>query len=109
MIYGVGIRSRYRGGAGGSFIETRPDRGMKKIAEETGGGYFELLKNAELNSTFTRVADELHRQYVLGFTPEVLDNKLHKLDLRVKIPGMNTRARKSYVASRDAASGPAAR
>ena len=101
MIYGVGIHSRYRGGAGGSFVETRPDRGLKKIAEETGGGYFELLKTAELNSTFTRVADELHRQYVLGFTPEVLDNKLHKLDLKVKIPGMTARARKNYLASRD--------
>jgi Ca-activated chloride channel homolog len=109
MIYGVGIHSRYRGGPGGSFTETRPDRGLKKVAEETGGGYFELLKTAELNSTFTRVADELHRQYVLGFTPEVLDNKLHKLDVRVKVPGMTARARKNYVASRDQAPGSAAR
>jgi Ca-activated chloride channel family protein len=109
MVYAVGIRSRYRGGPGGSFIETRPDRGLKKIAEETGGGYFELLRTAELNSTFTRVADELHRQYVLGFTPEALDNKVHKLDLRVKVPGMLTRARKSYVASKDAAPGAVGR
>ena len=109
MVYAIGIHSRYRGGPGGSFTETKPDRGLKKIAEETGGGYFELLKTAEMNSTFTRVADELHRQYVLGFTPEVLDNKIHKLDLKVKIPGMNARARKSYIASRDQTLGSSTR
>ena len=87
MIYAVGIRSRYRGGPGGSFIESRPDRGLRKVAEETGGGYFELLRTAELNATFTKVADELHRQYVLGFSPETLDNKVHKLDVRIKVPG----------------------
>ena len=82
MIYAIGLRSQYRGGPGGSIVAARPDRGLKKVAEETGGGYFELTKTAELNSTFTRVADELHRQYVLGFTPEVLDNKVHKLDVQ---------------------------
>ena len=30
--------------------------------------------------TFTRVAQELHSQYVLGFTPQVLDGKIHKLE-----------------------------
>ena len=105
MIYAVGIRSRYRGGPGGSFIESRPDRGLRKVAEETGGGYFELLRTAELNSTFTKVADELHRQYVLGFTPETLDNKVHKLDVRIKVPGMVARSRKTYVASKSPSPG----
>jgi len=107
MIYGIGLHSRYRGGPGGSWTESRPDRGLRKVAEETGGGYFELLRTADLNSTFTRVADELHRQYVLGFSPELLDNKLHKLDVRVKVPGMIARARKSYLASKDSAPDPA--
>ena len=105
MIYGIGLHSRYRGGPGGSWTESRPDRGLRKVADETGGGYFELLRTADLNSTFTRVADELHRQYVLGFSPELLDNKLHKLDVRVKVPGMIARARKSYLASKDSAPG----
>jgi hypothetical protein len=52
-----------------------------------------------LGSTFTRVAQELHAQYVLGFTPETLDGKVHQLEVKVKRPGMTPRARKSYVAS----------
>ena len=75
-----------------------PDRGLRKLSEETGGGFFVLKKTDELGPTFTRVAQELHSQYVLGFSPETLDGKIHKLEVRVKKPGMTARARKSYVA-----------
>jgi VWFA-related protein len=80
-------------------VRSKPDGGLRKIADETGGGYFELTKTAELATTFTRVAQELHSQYVLGFTPTVLDGKVHKLSVRVKQPGMTARARKSYLAA----------
>ncbi|MEZ5319836.1 MAG: VWA domain-containing protein [Vicinamibacterales bacterium] len=92
MIYAIGLQSRIMGQV------TRPDRRLRRLAEETGGGYFELRETADLNSTFTRVADELHRQYVLGFSPTALDGKLHKLEVKVKRPGMTVRARKSYLA-----------
>ena len=72
---------------------------MKRLSEETGGGFFLLKKTDELTTTFTRVAQELHSQYVLGFTPQALDGKIHKLEVRVKKPGMLARARKSYVAT----------
>jgi hypothetical protein len=77
---------------------TQPDPGLRKLAEETGGGYFELSRTDELNATFTRVASELHSQYVLGFSPQVLDGKVHKLEVTIKRPGFVARARKSYVA-----------
>src|SRR5262245_38014106 len=94
MIYGIGLRSRVMG------TETRPDAGLKQVSTETGGGYFELKNTDELNSTFSRVADELHRQYVLGFKPATLDGKVHKLSVTVKKTGMRARARTSYVADR---------
>ena len=94
MVYAIGLRSHMLG-----MPDTKPDRGLRKISSETGGGYFELTRAADLNMTFTKVADELHRQYVLGFAPKVLDGKLHKLDVRVKQLGMTARARKSYVAT----------
>ena len=97
MVYGVGFVSEYFNGQ--QRVRSSPDRGLKKLAEDTGGGYFELKRTADLNETFTRVAQELHSQYVLGFSPEALDGKIHKLDVRVKRAGMTTRARKTYVAS----------
>jgi len=101
MVYAIGFHSRCRCGANGRMVETDPDPSLKKIAAESGGGYFELKEGADLASTFTRVAEELHTQYVIGFTPEVMNGKLHALQVRVKRPGMSARTRKSYVASPD--------
>jgi len=99
MVYAIGFESNYFNGQ--RMVRSEPDSGLKKIAEETGGGYFHLQKTADLSPTFTRVAQELHAQYVMGFTPTQLDGRVHKLGVRVKEPGMTARARRSYVASPD--------
>jgi Ca-activated chloride channel family protein len=101
MIYAIGLESRYFNGQ--SQVRTRPDPGLRKVADETGGGYFELTKAQELAATFTKVAQELHSQYVLGFTPTALDNRVHKLAVKMKQPGMMARSRRSYVAVGDKA------
>ncbi|HUR22079.1 MAG TPA: VWA domain-containing protein [Vicinamibacterales bacterium] len=93
LIYAIGLRSQLRGQG-----VTKPDPGLRKVAEETGGGYFELGRTDELNSTFTRVASELHSQYVLGFSPATIDGKVHTLDVKIKRPGLVARSRKSYIA-----------
>ena len=97
MIYAIGLRSDYFNGS--RQVRSKPDSGLRRLAEETGGGYFELTKNDELAPTFTRVAQELHSQYVLGFTPSVLDGKIHRVTVRAKRPGAIVRARRSYVAT----------
>jgi Ca-activated chloride channel family protein len=97
MIYSVGIENVYFDGQ--KRVMSRPDRGLKGLSEETGGGFFLLKKTDELGETFTRVAQELHSQYLLGFAPATLDGKVHKIDVKVKRPGMNARARKTYVAT----------
>jgi len=99
MVYSIGLENEYFDGA--RKVRSSPDRGLRKLSEETGGGFFLLKKTDELTSTFTRVAQELHSQYVLGFTPQNLDGKIHKLEVKVKKPGMNARARKSYVANEE--------
>jgi Ca-activated chloride channel homolog len=95
MIYSIGLESVYFNGQ--HKVRTRPDRGLRRLSDETGGGYFELKNSDDLGPTFTRVAQELHSQYVLGFPP-ANDGKLHKLELRLKKAGMTARARKSYLA-----------
>ena len=97
MVYAIGLQSVYFNGQ--RMVRSQPDRSLRKIAEETGGGYFELKQTDELAPTFTRVAQELHSLYTLGFTPSVLDSKEHKLDVKMKTSTQNARARKSYVAS----------
>ncbi|MEN3339657.1 MAG: Ca-activated chloride channel [Acidobacteriota bacterium] len=89
------------GGVGQPPEFEKPDAGLPRIALATGGGYFELTSANNLGATFTRVADELHRQYSLGFTPAAFDGKTHRLEVRVRRPGLKPRARKTYVARPD--------
>ncbi|MBI2828027.1 MAG: VWA domain-containing protein [Acidobacteria bacterium] len=104
MIYAIGLESQYFNGQ--RQVRTRPDRGLRRLADETGGGYFELEKTDDLGPTFSRVAQELHSQYTLGFTPAALDGREHKLVVRMKQPGMNARARRTYIASPDRLTSP---
>ena len=120
MVYAIGLASSeagfgrrgYGGGGGRGYggygggggrrggVTDHPDPGLQTLAAASGGGYFELTRTADLATTFARVADELHRQYLLGFVPQKSDGKSHKLEVRVKGEGLIARARRSYVAAR---------
>jgi Ca-activated chloride channel family protein len=104
MVYAIGLESRMN--IGGRVVRTKPDRGLKRLAEETGGGFFELDDTAALGPTFSRVAQELHSQYLIGFAPPALDGKVHKLETRANRPGLTVRARKSYLAKSGSPSSP---
>lgn len=102
MIYGIGLETEFFNGQ--SVVRSKPDSILNKFAAETGGGYFDLKKDADLNSSFTRIAQELRSQYLIGFSPAALDGKLHKLEVRVKRAGLKSRSRRSYVASAEGTS-----
>ena len=93
MIYAIGFKSSIGGQV------SSPDRDLRKLADSTGGGYFELKRSDELGPTFTRVAQELHSLYTIGFSPASLDNKEHKLLVRMKQPEHKARTRASYIAT----------
>ena len=97
MIYAIGLQSEYFDGQ--RMVRSKPDSGLRRLADETGGGYFELKQTSDLGPTFTRVAQELHSQYVLGFEAPQLDGKVHRLTVKMKQTGMTARARRSYVAA----------
>ena len=95
-----GPGGRGTGSGAGRLELEKPDEGLPKIAAATGGGYFELTSTRNLASTFAHVADELHHQYALGFTPEKLDGKMHELTVRLSRSELSARARKRYLASK---------
>jgi Ca-activated chloride channel family protein len=88
MLYAIGMDG------------TGLDGEIMQMAEETGGGHYALPEGADLTATFARVAEELRRQYLIGFSPAVLDGKLHRVEVRVGRPGMKVRARRNYLAGR---------
>jgi Ca-activated chloride channel family protein len=76
--------------------------GIKTIARRSGGRAAELGKDDDLAKALTAIADELHHQYLIGFTPAAFDGKSHKIEVRLKIPELAVRAREQYVAVRKA-------
>ncbi len=79
-----------------------PPKDLKRaasVATDTGGGYFYVRPGDDLTAAFERVSDELHHQYLLGFSPAALDGKVHKLEVRLTRADLKARSRKSYLAS----------
>lgn len=108
MVYAIGMRSRGTapmmgvgpGALSSMLAADMPDPGLARVAQETGGGYVELRPADDLGEAFARVADELHRQYLLGYDVPDRDGKVHKIDVRVATRGLTPRARRDYVAPR---------
>lgn len=72
---------------------------MRNLALKTGGRYYQVEYIADLEKTFGQVAEELRRQYSLGYYPkqrlEVGQRRLIKV--KVRLPNLVVRARDSYI------------
>ena len=51
--------------------ENRPNgkKILQRIAEETGGRYFEAKKKDSVDDIYAQIAEELRTQFMLGYTP----------------------------------------
>ena len=69
-----------------------------RIAAETGGIVAPLKPGENLTSRFRRMLQEFRSSYVLYFTPRGVERTgTHTLEVRVKRPGVDVRARRGYV------------
>jgi VWFA-related protein len=69
-----------------------------RIALETGGMVAPLKPGENLTSKFRRMLQEFRSSYVLYFTPRGVERSgAHTLEVRVKRPGVDVRARRGYV------------
>ena len=75
----------------------QPD--MRAVAEGSGGRVIDGRKRA-LNDIFPSVLEELRRQYVVAFEPPERDGAVHRIEVRLKTPGLRARHRGAYVAAR---------
>jgi len=94
MLYVVGLTTKP-----GAREPPKDLRRAASVASNTGGGYFYVRPADDLVAAFQRISDELHHQYLLGFSPATLDGRTHKIDVRMRRADLKARARKSYVAS----------
>ena len=71
---------------------------IRALASDSGGGYRSFAERANAAAALSEVADELHHQYLIGFSSTALDGKVHRLEIKAKRGGMTVQARKSYLA-----------
>ncbi len=79
--------------------ETRRSQSfLRTISSETGG--FAVINQNDLNGAFTRIIQENSSYYLLGYYPsnDKRDGRFHKVEVRVKRPGLQVKARGGYTA-----------
>jgi len=71
---------------------------LQQLAEKTGGRYFMAADGNTIRRSFSEVAEELRRQYVLGYHPNELVQTGQERKIRVKVNRRRVavRARRSY-------------
>jgi VWFA-related protein len=92
------------GGRGGGYPrrteESRPDgkKILEQIAKTSGGRFFEVSKKETLEKIYADLDEELHNQYVLGYTPDKPDATpgYHKLQLAVKQKDAQVQTREGF-------------
>jgi Ca-activated chloride channel family protein len=91
------------GSGGGGFSrgsERLDEEALRKITDYTGGRTEVVNDFSDLNGATTRIADELSKQYYLGYTsPGDKDGRWHSIRVEVPSRRLNVRARRGYVAS----------
>ena len=90
------------GGGGGGTSRAEYETGrryLEDLARNSGGRHFEARDTYNLDTAFASIAEELRRQYSLGYYPENIGQKGERRQIRVRVarPNLVVRAKSSYI------------
>jgi VWFA-related protein len=74
---------------------------MRRMAQETGGAYFEISQSNTIENAYAQIEDALRNQYSLGYTSKRAgqSGEYRKIELTVKKPGLIVQTRDGYYAT----------
>lgn len=84
--------------------QTRPDgkKTLQRIAQETGGRYFQINKKDTVEDAYASIAEELRTQFVLGYTPpKDQSSGYHSIHLTTKDKDQTVQTRAGYYSGKD--------
>jgi len=91
-------------GRGGSSAEyVRGQQYLQTLADNSGGRLFEADSTTNLDSAFAGIAEELRRQYSIGYYPDNTGQPGERRSIKIQIlahPGVVVRAKRNYVVKR---------
>jgi VWFA-related protein len=75
-------------------------QGLHRMANETGGVYYEVTKTQSMEAIYSQIEDDLRNQYSIGYTPgrPEPDGKYHKIKLTTKDRHLVVHTRDGYYA-----------
>jgi VWFA-related protein len=79
--------------------DNRPNgkKTLQRIAQETGGRYFEAKKKDSVDDIYTQIAEELRTQFMLGYTPpKDQASGYHSIQLTAKKQDLAVQTRTGY-------------
>jgi Ca-activated chloride channel homolog len=83
----------------------RADQYLHALADKTGGRLYEANDTRQLAKAFSSIAEELRRQYSIGYYPKTNDgdsgNGRRQIRVRVRQPNLAVKARGSYMRTPD--------
>lgn len=111
VILGGGTVSTGGGGNSGSSREAyeRADRYLGALARSTGARVYREQSSYTLRQVFGQVAEELRKQYSIGYYPknQSASGTRHQIRVRVMRPDLAVRARDSYITGQTSNTGNA--
>lgn len=96
----VNIGGSGRGGSGSSSAEYQRGRKyLETLATNSGGRQFEAQSMYNVDAAFAGIAEELRRQYSLGYYPESVGNIGDRKQIKIRVlrQGVIVRAKNSYI------------
>ena len=77
-------------------------RALRRISQETGGGFYEVSKKRSIEQIYSVIEDELRSQYSLGYVSDlpVRISEFRTIQLTTKDKGLIVQARERYWAQR---------
>jgi VWFA-related protein len=92
-------QSSSRRNSSSSVDRVNPDA-LRALTDDSGGRTEIIVSPKDLDPATSGIADELSRQYFLGYiSPAPKDGKWHTIDVQVRKGGYVVRARKGFIAS----------
>jgi Ca-activated chloride channel family protein len=98
-VYGGGY-PQGGGSAGGSREDyARGAQYLQQLAQNSGGRIFQANTTANLDAAFSGIAEELRRQYTIGYYPENAGQAGQRKQIKVRVsrPNAVVRAKNSYI------------
>lgn len=100
IITGGGVQMGGGGGGGASQADyARGKQYLEGLARNSGGRFFEASSIYNLDAAFSGIAEELRRQYSLGYYPEIVGSVGDRKQIKIRVmrPSVVVRAKTSYI------------